>query len=636
MRKLILPLKIINTYIPYLTEDIIQTIEAPFPYLVGADKETINKTKVEIYDSVIVDLDLREVIFPKNDNIEEYIPGSYRLNILKSLSHELDLSISRFMTRSSSSSNSSLHPYDNSTLSITAASIQEKMIRINHSLMTARECTVRAFFRVPEGARFSLPRSPGHMMNSMGFDYRNSIYCGWMQLIRQDGEKESKKYLPTWVEMDDKVFCVYEHADELPLLYLFVANIVSVSPSPIEPEGHVFDLEVKPNQSTYRFATTDSNARREWMKTIEEFTKPPEPEYVTDLLKPAVTEQPVEIDRMSSQIDLKDDDHLVLNKFRAKFMATQMTSYLRSQIECEDFESIFADDGIDPSELSNSQIFDLDPSMEFPEGIWSNNDISMVLDKIAASTNNRAMSPMSPPTPKDSQISRKYSIDGKTLIDLDDQSIEVQNYLRSLTIRTEVSTDDEDSYVEDKSTPGGKLPSPPKIQNSPIPGKKSLDSINHPSTPNANSKNNNNPGSGVKSTGNLTPPRGLSPTRVSLMNVPGFKTMNSTIEAIIDGKQIFKTPSNVWPWSHKPTASDNNFPGNTNPKKTNNTGGGLFWRSNAASNNDKSKQSEIKTSEQLALEAERKMLHSAIVRVTATYRSCEDLILKSTVNERLV
>jgi|LauGreDrversion2_3_1035106.scaffolds.fasta_scaffold842249_1 hypothetical protein len=50
--------------------------------------------------------------------------------------------------------------------------------------------------------------------------------------------------------MDDTILSVYEHADEMPLLYIFVKDIISVSPSPMEPEGHVFDIEVK--QNTYR------------------------------------------------------------------------------------------------------------------------------------------------------------------------------------------------------------------------------------------------------------------------------------------------------------------------------------------------------------------------------------------------
>ena len=38
---------------------------------------------------------------------------------------------------------------------------------------------------------------------------------------------------------------VYEHADELPMIYIFVKHIESVSPSPAEPEGHVFEVQVK-------------------------------------------------------------------------------------------------------------------------------------------------------------------------------------------------------------------------------------------------------------------------------------------------------------------------------------------------------------------------------------------------------
>ena len=88
--------------------------------------------------------------------------------------------------------------------------------------------------------------------------------------------------------MDGVTLSVYEHADELPMIYLFVKHIESVSPSPAEPEGHVFEIQVKNQvdnftssrifehlhiQVTYRFAAIDPDARREWIEVIEMLTR---------------------------------------------------------------------------------------------------------------------------------------------------------------------------------------------------------------------------------------------------------------------------------------------------------------------------------------------------------------------------
>ena len=71
----------------------------------------------------------------------------------------------------------------------------------------------------------------------MGFDQRNGVVCGCMQMVRQQKEDDTLYFLPCWIEMDDITFAVYEHADELPLVYIFCKDFISVTPSPLEPEG---------------------------------------------------------------------------------------------------------------------------------------------------------------------------------------------------------------------------------------------------------------------------------------------------------------------------------------------------------------------------------------------------------------
>jgi hypothetical protein len=245
LRRLMLPLKIINTYIPCLNSETIQTIEAPFPYLVGADLETIASMQVDLSETVVVNLDSKLVTFTAGGAAQPGLPVSFKEDIVKDITADLAAPMMSWMTRPCILPGPS-HPFEPTQVSPTASAIQERLIRMNLSMLSARECTVRSMFRIPEGMpQLVLPRTLEDKMRTMGFDYRHRVVCGWMQLIRVDGDKGSKKVLPVWVEMDDYTLSVYEYADELPLLYFVLKDIVSVSPSPMEPEGHVFDIEVK-------------------------------------------------------------------------------------------------------------------------------------------------------------------------------------------------------------------------------------------------------------------------------------------------------------------------------------------------------------------------------------------------------
>lgn len=246
LRRLMLPLKIVNTYIPCLTAETIQTIEAPFPYLVGADLDMIASMQVDLSDSVVVNLDLKLITLASNGSPQKGLPMTFKEDIVKDISADITGPLMSWMTRGCESSLSACNPFDPSRISFTAAAVQERLIKMNISLLSARECTVRSMFRIPEGMpQFNLPRTPEDKMRSMGFDYRHRVVCGWMHLIRTDVDESVKKFHQVWIEMDDFRFSVFEYADELPLLYLMLKDIVSVLPSPLEPEGHVFDIEVK-------------------------------------------------------------------------------------------------------------------------------------------------------------------------------------------------------------------------------------------------------------------------------------------------------------------------------------------------------------------------------------------------------
>ena len=52
-------------------------------------------------------------------------------------------------------------------------------------------------------------------------------------------------YDTCWLEIDDVTFSLYDSytsADDVPYVYLLVADIRSVSPLSLEPEGHVLEV----------------------------------------------------------------------------------------------------------------------------------------------------------------------------------------------------------------------------------------------------------------------------------------------------------------------------------------------------------------------------------------------------------
>ena len=100
------------------------------------------------------------------------------------------------------------------------------------------------------------------------------------------------------------------------------------------------------------------------------------------------------------------------------------------------------------------------------------------------------------------------------------------------------------------------------------------------------------------------------------MSVPGLKTLDSAIGALVDAK--LKPPAiNVWPWSSKSS-----------------TAGNLVQEPQSGG---ASKHVEVaKSPEQIKSELKQMKTLNDITRVTATYRSCEDQILKRVVQDRLV
>lgn len=302
-------------------------------------------------------------------------------------------------------------------------------------------------------------------------------------------------------------------------------------------------------QSTYHFAASDTVSRREWIKTIEDYTRDEDP-HPTSLLQ---------------DIEPLDKDYRDLSEFRSNFMATQMVSYLRSQVECQDFESIFEKYGLEASDLSNDSMYSLSLDDEvLRNGFWSSEDLPAIFDSVSKEESS------------ESRLSTAF-------IDFSDETAEVQDYLRSLKQISIVDTDedtDEDSLRSYES----------RYAEADFSKSVSSQTKGRPSDKKTESP----------------------PSKFGLMNVPGFKSISS-FESLEVGKLM---PQSVWPWgsSAKPATPEIN-----------------------AQEVGASKSSEpVKSKDQIKSEKQQKKFLGEITRVTATYRSCEDQILKKSVNDRLV
>lgn len=288
LRKLILPFVIINTFVPLLPKQLIHAIEAPFPYLLGADINDVIESHVDLSETVVIDLDSRIVIPPSNKaSMQDVsVPDNLLLKLLQDINAILVKPLGDWFVRVEN---------NNTTLPVTATSYDtqvDEIVKLFHginlSLMSARLCSVRALNRLPNFDKRSIPSSLDYIKSVLstneavqsvkksgyiGFDFQHKIAFGFMQLLIQRAggiiDDLLQQYVPSWMEVDELSLSVYEYADSLPLIYVAIHDIESVSPSPLEPQGYVFELTIRSSKLTYHFTATDIDSRRNWIAFIE-------------------------------------------------------------------------------------------------------------------------------------------------------------------------------------------------------------------------------------------------------------------------------------------------------------------------------------------------------------------------------
>lgn len=415
IRRLALPLTVVSTFIPLLHEAAVEMVESPVPYIVGVDAEILRRNMYLHYpDTIVIDLDAGVVTKQKDlatqsvnswayqgqpAQSEQHAQGSdcytgenetittspvpessiesgaappyLRERLYWDISDKMfpplgtwfnhpccggnfgsDTDIGIHAVQNLRIMNSRLHPQAPCNVSFTLESVIQIFMETTLSLISARSCNVRAFFRRPESVGLSSVKdriTSQRSVSSMGFDRRDGIICGCMQLLRERKDDDMLHFLPCWVEIDGVSLVVYEYADELPLLHISASNVKSVSPSPIEPEGHVFDLEVR-NQSTFRFAATGPESRRAWIEILEDLhhkamAGPSTGAASAAPMSPTHAEGEGQMGSGGSgresvhggQQASEESRQQALTQFRLAIMQTQMVSYIRARVECEEY-----------------------------------------------------------------------------------------------------------------------------------------------------------------------------------------------------------------------------------------------------------------------------------------------------------
>ena len=280
LRRMMSPLVIVNTYVPLLPLQLIETVDAPVPYLLGSNTKMLKDNILDLSDTVVVDLDTRSVIPNVNKSNKPDTCASVNLTskLVQEVSDVMLVPLGEWSQRASNSHSGDSSPFSEAGYVARAARVLQVFRKANLDLICARNCSVKAFWRraaetvmqdaAAQRATGALARKQHSTM--MGFNYQDGVCSGFMQLAKElhDDNEQVSHFTPCWVELDQFVLSIYQYADDLPILYVLLKDIETISPCAIEPEGHVFEMVVK-DQMSYRFTVTDTESRQKWISTLD-------------------------------------------------------------------------------------------------------------------------------------------------------------------------------------------------------------------------------------------------------------------------------------------------------------------------------------------------------------------------------
>lgn len=266
LRRMMAPLVIVNTYVPLLPLQLIETVDAPVPYLLGSNTKMLKDNVFDLSDTVVVDLDTRSVTPNVNKSGKPDTHAS--INLLSRLTQEVSdvmlVPLGEWSQRATNAfaQNSPVPPFSEAGYVARAARVLQVFRKANLELISARNCSVKAFWRRSAETVMSEKHLSSNSVSAlrkqhstmMGFNYQDGVCSGFMQLAKElhDENDQVSHFTPCWVELDQYVLSIYQYADDLPILYVLLKDIETISPCAIEPEGHVFEMVVK-DQMSYRF-----------------------------------------------------------------------------------------------------------------------------------------------------------------------------------------------------------------------------------------------------------------------------------------------------------------------------------------------------------------------------------------------
>lgn len=467
LRRAVAPFSIINTYVPLLPEQLLGTIEAPFPYLLGANSVQVKNAFIDTSEVLILDIDNRCIVEPQIKETLVRAPADLRERLVAELNAILMGPMAKYCERTAPSDDptammSAKYPFSEQSINARATAMLSVLIRTSISLLTARCCRIRGFF-------YHQPtfEKSGKSL-STGFNKSNDVAFGCLQLllVRSTGVTR----IPCWFEMDSQALLVYRYADEMPLLTVFNRNIVSIFPSLLDPVDQVFDLNVKPNKQ-YVFEALDSESRSRWIEEVENAIVSFRTGSSGAAASSTAVESPRAGDSIVSKKSFSRDDgkpsavvssaEHELTLFRSALLETQMASYLKPKLEFDDYETILNELQLDCVSLTEpspgpSPQLDMDSD---DRATLNRDDITM--KNLVSLWNEHVCTPLDEDSESTARMTFIMGADGTVETDIemlkDDDDDEIPDRSPSLAVASATSPNKTESQPQEKSGFGSSL-----------------------------------------------------------------------------------------------------------------------------------------------------------------------------------
>ena len=278
LKRLILPLAFVGSYIPHLPDA--NLIDAPVPYLHGISAQRLRSSGADLAGVVVLDLDAGQISVPASEMANsQCAPPSLLASLLQELTLKWSAHLAAWAARPDNNTPWAATPATPMAQAERANAVLQVFVRQNLALLSARTCGVfiftGAFCRWPvkltgsdvvgdrKVERLSA-RPSGDLDIIFNVSAGREVVSGALLLLQPKGRRS----LQVWVEADSTSLLVYRFEDELPIVSVPVKDLQSVVGIPMEPEGHIFEV-VTSQHATHRFQAADPEARLRWITVLD-------------------------------------------------------------------------------------------------------------------------------------------------------------------------------------------------------------------------------------------------------------------------------------------------------------------------------------------------------------------------------